>query len=177
MIDSAKRFRIYKRTTKMIDETIITVKYIAQPDEKTCWNASYKMMLDYKSNGAWNSKADHLPNDAQMRDRGIYDSEFSACRDNLKLSSTTYKAFLTADGVKEKLDMYGPIWFSGFWAEGHKHIVVVRGVREGYISAPEVFVNDPIRALKGAAAQGTWWPYSKFLNNLNRVSFACQHWA
>ena len=50
-------FRINNRTSQnIINEKLIDVTYIAQPDEKTCWKASYKMMLDY------NSKADNLPN-------------------------------------------------------------------------------------------------------------------
>jgi len=161
----------------MIDENVIPVNYIAQPDEQTCWYASYKMMLDYQSMGAWVGRADHLPNIAQMKQRGIYDSELATCRNSVGMSSTTYKSFLTADSVADMLDMYGPIWCSGFWAEGHKHIVVLRGIREGYFSAPEVYVNDPRRALHGAAAWGAWWSFDKFVKNLNRVPFAFQHWA
>jgi len=161
----------------LITERIITVKYIAQPDEKTCWNASYKMLLDWASSGAWNSRADRLPNDRLMRDRGILDSEFATCRNALSLNSSTYTAFLTPKGVRDKINMYGPIWCSGYWANGHKHVVVLRGIREGTFSAAEVFVNDPYRAFQGAAPVGTWWPFSKFVNNLNRVPFTCQHFA
>ena len=103
MIDFGNRFRIYKWTSQnRIDESIIPVTYIAQPDERTCWNASYKMMLDYRSMGRWNSKADNLPNDAQMRARGIYNSELRGCRDGLLFSSTNHKAFLTADSILRK---------------------------------------------------------------------------
>ena len=35
----------------MIDENTIDVKYIQQADPKTCWNAAYKMMLNYKGRG------------------------------------------------------------------------------------------------------------------------------
>ncbi|MEO8130156.1 MAG: papain-like cysteine protease family protein [Bryobacteraceae bacterium] len=161
----------------MIDENIIPVNYISQPDEQTCWYASYKMMLDYQSMGAWNARADHLPNMSLMRERGILDSELAPCRNHLGLSSTTYKSFLTAGGVADAIDRYGPVWCSGFWAEGHKHIVVLCGVREGYISAPEVYVNDPRRALHGAASKGTWWSFEKFVKNLNKVPYAFQHWA
>jgi hypothetical protein len=160
-----------------IPELIITVKYMKQADQKTCWNASYKMMLNYKKGVAGESEADNLPNDTEMRDRGIYDSEFPTCRNALKMSSTVYSGFKTASGINDKLTMYGPIWCSGFWADGHKHIVVLCGVREGYISAPEVFVNDPARALSGAQGRGAWWSLGKFANHLNPVPYACQHWA
>src|SRR4051794_39118857 len=141
----------------MIDELIIDVKYIQQPDQQTCWNASYKMMLNYSNGVAGESRADNLPNDAAMRDRGILDSEFVTCRNALALSSTVYTGFKTASSVNDKLTMYGPIWCSGFWANGHKHVIVLRGVREGYISAPEVYVNDPQRGLSGAEGRGAWW--------------------
>ena len=49
----------------MINEKLIDVTYIAQPDERTCWKASYKMMLDY------NSKADNLPNEASTTPRSL----------------------------------------------------------------------------------------------------------
>jgi hypothetical protein len=160
----------------MIDELIINVNYMQQADPRTCWNAGYKMMLNYKNGVAGESRADNLPNDTAMRDRGIYDSEFAACRNSLGLSSTVYTGFKTASSVNDKLAMYGPIWCSGFWADGHKHIIVLRGVREGYTSSPEVFVNDPGRGLAGAEGRGAWWSFGRFANHLNPVSFACQHW-
>src|SRR5882672_1337996 len=112
----------------MIDELIINVNYIQQADPRTCWNAGYKMMLNYKYGVAGESRADNLPNDTAMRDRGIYDSEFATCRNAVGLSSTVYSGFKTASSVNDKLTMYGPIWCSGFWADGHKHIIVLRGV-------------------------------------------------
>jgi hypothetical protein len=160
----------------MIDELTVNVKYISQPDAQTCWNASYKMMLNYKKGASDEARADSLPNDSAMRSRGILDGEFSACRNALGLSSSVYTGFQTASAVKDKLEMYGPIWCSGFWAEGHKHIIIVRGIREGYISAAEIFVNDPIRGYKGAEARGAWWPFTRYVNHLNPVPFACQHW-
>jgi len=58
-------------------EYIIEVPYIAQETNATCWNAAYKMMLKYKNKPV--SGADSLPNDAQMRERGILDPEFPVC--------------------------------------------------------------------------------------------------
>ena len=160
----------------MIDENIINVTYVQQADPRTCWNAGYKMMLNYKSGVGWESRADNLPNDAAMRDRGIYDSELAACRNALGLTSSVYTGFKSASAINDKLNMYGPIWCSGFWADGHKHIIVLRGVREGYFSSPEVFVNDPGRGLAGAEGRGAWWSLGRFANHINPVSFACQHW-
>lgn len=150
------------------------VPYIQQPDQITCWNACYKMMLKYKQKAE--TDADNLPNDAEMRTRGILDSEFATCRNKLGLSSTTYKALMTPEGLKEKLETYGPIWCSGFWADTHKHIVVVRGVRTNWTSDPEVYVNDPYRGLSGAKGRPSWWTWSRFEKLINPVSYACQHW-
>lgn len=134
------------------------------------------MMLNYKRGAAGESRADSLPNCAEMRDRGIYDSEFAECRNALGLTSSVYTGFKTASSINDKLTMYGPIWCSGFWADGHRHIIVPRGVREGYFSSPEVFVNDPARGLSGAEGRGAWWSLGRFANRLNPVPFACQHW-
>lgn len=155
-------------------EYTVDVPYIAQPNQTVCWNASYKMMLKWK--GKSESLADSLPNDAQMRQRGILDSEFFACRGALGLSSSVYTSFQTVEKLKEKLETYGPIWVSGFYCDGHKHIVVVRGVRKGWLSDPEVYVNDPYRGLTGAQARPAWWSFSRFSNKMNPVPFACQHW-
>jgi hypothetical protein len=157
-----------------IDEYTVDVDYLAQPDQKTCWNASYKMMLKYKKKVE--SLADSLPNDTEMRDRGILDSEFLSCRTSLGLSSTSYSCFKKAEDILAKLQTYGPIWVSGTYCDGHKHIVVLRGVREGYFSKPEVYVNDPYRGMTGAAARPAWWSLSYFAANLNPVAYACQHW-
>ena len=94
----------------------------------------------------------------------------------LGLTSTTCTAFKTPGKIQEKLEMYGPVWCSGFRADGHKHIVVLRGVRETWHSAPEVYINDPFRGLTGAKARPSWWSFSRFAYKLNPVPYACQHW-
>ncbi len=160
-----------------IDENTVDVKYIQQADPRTCWNAGYKMMLNYKGGAGWEPRADGLPNDTEMRDRGIYDSEFATCRNALGLSSSVYTGFKTASAINDKITMYGPIWCSGFWADGHKHVIVLCGVREGYFSSAEVLVNDPGRGLAGAQGRSAWWSLGRFANHLNPVSYACQHWA
>ncbi len=158
-------------------EVTKTVKYIAQETEATCWKAAYKMMLNYKSGEQAESKANNLPNDAQMRERGILDSEFPACRGALGLSSSTYKAFLTADGIKEKLETYGPIWVSGDYCEGkYKHIVILCGIRDHWVDETEVMINDPWSGFKHGLNKPRWIPLSRFTDRMNKVSFACQHW-
>lgn len=150
------------------------VPYYDQLDRRTCWNASYKMMLGFK--GRQERLADELPNDAKMRERGILDGEFPICRNALGLTSTSFSVFKTVDGLKDALERYGPIWCSGFWCDGHKHIVVVRGVRETWGCSPEAYVHDPYRAITGAAGRAAWWSFSRFSVHLNPVPFACQHW-
>jgi ABC-type bacteriocin/lantibiotic exporter with double-glycine peptidase domain len=150
------------------------VPYYQQPDQRTCWNASYKMILAYGCRKV--GLADELPNNAKMRERGILDSEFPICRNALGLTSTRYTALKTVDGLKNALELYGPIWCSGFWCDGAKHIVIVRGIREGVFSKPEVYVNDPYRAITGAEGRPSWWTFSRFSAYLNPVPFACQHW-
>jgi hypothetical protein len=104
------------------------------------------------------------------------DSEFYTCRAYIGLSSTRYTHLQTFGHLKDLLEMYGPIWVSGFYADGHKHVVVLRGVREGWISDPEVYINDPYRGITGAEARPAWWSYSRFQKRINPVTFACQHW-
>ncbi len=152
----------------------IEVPYVAQKDIPTCWNAAYKMMLLYK--GKDPTAADRLPNDKQMRDRGILDSEFMACRNQLGLSSSTYTAFASAEQIEEKLKSYGPIWVSGTYCEGHKHILVVRGVRSPFIGADEVWVNDPWSGFKFGLVQPRWIDLKNFVQRMNPVTAACQHW-
>ncbi|MCA9127720.1 MAG: C39 family peptidase [Planctomycetales bacterium] len=151
------------------------VPYIAQPTATTCWNAAYKMMLKYK--GKSELAADSLPNDEQMRKRGILDAEFVACRQKIGLTSSTYKAFLTADDIKTKLQTYGPIWVSGTYCESaYKHIVVLRGVRSPWIGDDEVYINDPYSGFKYGLDKPRWFPLDKFVSKINKVDFCCQHW-
>ncbi|MCZ2154260.1 MAG: hypothetical protein LC114_10255 [Bryobacterales bacterium] len=161
-------------------EYIVDVPYIQQPDQRTCWNAGYKMMLAYK--GKDQSLADNLPNDALMRERGILDTEFPVCRDKLGLTSSIYTAFNDPKVLKDKLKWYGPIWVSGFYCDDYKHIIVVRGIRipwysdEDDVTNWQVYVNDPYRSLAGAHGRPAWWSFTRFANKMNKVPFACQHW-
>lgn len=150
------------------------VPYISQGAVETCWNAAYKMMLKYK--GRDESAADRLPNDQKMRERGILDGEFHACRDALGLTSSVYTGFQTVDDLKYKLESYGPIWVSGFYCEGHKHIWIVRGVKDPLIGEAEVYINDPWSGFKYGLAKPRWVSFKTFKDKMNPVSFACQHW-
>jgi len=151
------------------------VPYIGQKDGATCWNAAYRMMLKWKSKDE--SAADRLPNDAQMRERGILDQEFAACRGAVGLISSTYTGFQTADDIKSKLESYGPIWVSGDYCEGkYKHIVILRGVRDPFIGDAEVYLNDPYSAFRYGLAKPRWMPLKTFVSKLNKVPYACQHW-
>ena len=51
----------------------LDVDYIKQETPTTCWNAGYKMMLRWTC--MYESMADKLPNDKQMRERGILDGQ------------------------------------------------------------------------------------------------------
>ncbi|MCC6366100.1 MAG: C39 family peptidase [Bryobacterales bacterium] len=156
-------------------EYIIEVPYIAQETNATCWNAAYKMMLKYKNKPV--SAADSLPNDAQMRERGILDPEFPVCRGALGLSSSTYKGFATVDDIKYKLETYGPIWVSGNYCEGrYKHIVVLRGVRDPWIGDAEVCVNDPYSGFRYGLIKPRWIALDTFVKKMNSAAFSCQHW-
>lgn len=156
-------------------EYILDVPYVAQDDYTTCWKAGYKMMLMWK--GSPPEAADHLPNASSMETDGIMDWQLPVCRHALQLSSTDYRAFLTEDGMTDKLQRYGPIWCSGFWAKKkHKHIVVVRGIRTHWVGDPDLYVNDPYQAFNGGRACGTWWTWESFTKLINPVAYACQHW-
>ncbi len=156
-------------------EYVVDCPYIAQPDQTSCWNASYKMLLRYRG---WDEGlADSLPEADKMHEDGIMDSQFHTCRDYIGLASTRYTYLKEFDNLKQVLEMYGPIWVSGFYAGGHKHIVVLRGVRSPwYSSDQDVYINDPYRGITGAEARPAWWSFSYFKRNINPVAFACQHW-
>ncbi|MBI4910710.1 MAG: hypothetical protein HY820_44260 [Acidobacteria bacterium] len=155
-------------------EYTVNVPYVAQKEIPTCWNAAYRMMLMYK--GKDPSAADQLPNDKQMRDRGILDSEFLACRNKLGMTSSTYKAFATADQIEEKLKFYGAIWVSGTYCEGHKHILILRGIKRPLIGSDEVLVNDPWSGFKYGLTKPRWIDLNTFVQKMNPVVGACQHW-
>ena len=86
----------------------LDVDYIKQETPTTCWNAGYKMMLRWTC--MYESMADNLPNDKQMRDRGILDVEFLTCRRKLGLQSANYEDLGTPDGLAKILEEHGPIW-------------------------------------------------------------------
>lgn len=157
----------------MSDHIVKNVPYIAQTTYETCWLAAYKMML------AWKNKpqdmAERLPNHETMRNNGILDSQFLICRSALGLMSSTYTGFKDADAIEGKLQSYGPIWVSGTYAKGHKHIVVLYGIR-GSGNGAEVLINDPATGMNISKPKPDWWPISWFANRLNPVAYSCQHW-
>jgi Papain-like cysteine protease AvrRpt2 len=160
----------------------LDVDYIKQETPTTCWNAGYKMMLRWTC--MYESMADNLPNDKQMRDRGILDGEFLTCRRRLGLQSANYEDLGTPDGLAKILEEHGPIWVAGYWATDFtmkgkpdfKHIVIIRGVKTHVFSEDEVYVNDPYRGYSGAAAAPSWWGWSRFWNKLHKVPDNCQYW-
>jgi hypothetical protein len=158
-----------------MEYTLSNITYIAQPDDKTCWLAAYKMMLKYK--GKPEVAAETLPNDTDMRQRGILDGEFLQCRTALGLCSSTYKGFLTVSDIEGKLKSYGPIWVSGKYCAGkYKHIVVVCGVRDTLLDGQQVYIADPWSGYVGARSAPRWIDLSTFKTNINQVPFSCQHW-
>ena len=151
------------------------VPYIGQKTPATCWNAAYKMMLKWKRREE--SNADSLPNEAAMRERGILDSEFLLCREKLGLTSSVASGFQTAEDIETKLNMYGPIWVSGDYCEGkYKHILILRGVRDPWVGAAEVFVNDPYSQFRYGLPHARWIDLKLFAKRMNKVHFSCQHW-
>jgi len=158
----------------MSDYIVKNVPYIAQTEYETCWLAAYKMMLAWK--GKPQTLAEQLPNHQSMRVTGILDGQFLSCRQALGLCSSSYTGFRNADAIEGKLQSYGPIWVSGMYAKkGHKHIVVLYGVR-GSGNDAEVLINDPATGMSITKPKPDWWPISWFSNRLNPVEYACQHW-
>lgn len=157
----------------MSDYIVKNVPYIAQTTYETCWLAAYKMMLAWK--GKPQTLAEKLPDHQIMRVNGIMDSQFLACRQALGLCSSTYTGFRDADAIEGKLKSYGPIWVSGTYAKGHKHIVVLYGVR-GSGNDAQVLIHDPATGMSIANPKPDWWPIGWFANRLNPVPYACQHW-
>jgi hypothetical protein len=89
-------------------ESTVDVPYIKQETSTTCWNASYKMMLRWTS--MYESMADQLPHDTEMRERGILDSEFGACRVKLGLQSASCNDLSTPEGIQsiwKRTDPFG----------------------------------------------------------------------
>lgn len=121
------------------------------------------MMLKYKNKDE--ALAGRLPGDKEMRQRGT-----------LGLTSSTHKGFLTVTDLKSKLESYGPIWISGEYCGGKKHIIVVRGVRDPWVGDPEVYINDPWSGFRYSLNNPRWISFKTFAGKINPVSFACQHW-
>lgn len=157
----------------MSEYIVSDVPYIAQNTYETCWLASYKMMLAWK--GKSKELAEQLPDHRKMRQEGIMDAQLLGCRKALNLSSSTYTGFRDEEAIESKLQKYGPIWVSGFFASGHKHIVVLYGVR-GSGSKAQVLINDPQTGMSITNPKPDWWSLGWFANRLNEVPYACQHW-
>ncbi len=151
--------------------TIWNAFYIAQTTPETCWHAAYETMVRYKAGNP--AVVDQLPNAKEMSERGIYDSEFMACASRIGLEGTRYTYFKDIGNVEYALQKFGPIWVSGFYASGHKHIVTLAGVDT---DDKKVYVNDPFRGWNGAEQRASWWDHGWFANRLNPVPWACQHW-
>jgi hypothetical protein len=145
--------------------------YVGQSTKETCWRAAYEMLLRYK--GMDPKLADNLPNNSDMRTRGILDSEFAGCAKALGLGGIRYTYFKAIENLDWALRTCGPIWVSGFYCDGYKHIVCVKGVD---VDDAKVLVNDPWRTFTGAKAKTVEWSFSYFANNLNPVPWACQLW-
>lgn len=159
-----------------MDEIVVAdVPYFAQKTYETCWLAAYKMMLAWRGNSK--DLADRLPNHQTMRRDGILDWQLPVCRKALGMSSSSYTGFTNAGDIGLKLENYGPIWISGFYADGHKHVVVLYGVR-GSGSSAQVLINDPQSGmnLSYGDPKPAWWNLSWFAARLNAVPYACQHW-
>lgn len=157
-----------------MEYVIQNVPYVAQDGVTTCWKASYKMMLKYRKLDV--SAADNLPASQAMVREGIKDYQFETCRTKLGLTSTNYKCFNTADNIEYMLRMYGPVWVSGFYCNGAKHIVVLRGVKDPFVGSAEVLLNDPWRGYKSGVCEPKWYDLQWFVDKMNPVMYACQHW-
>jgi hypothetical protein len=163
----------------MSEFTTKNTYYVGQVTKETCWAAAYETMIRHK--GGDPAKVKTLPNYKEMCSRGILDGEFAACRDHIGLTSTRYTFFKDITNLEHSLRTHGPLWVSGFYCEGHKHIVVIGGVRiddteDQDDDDNEILMFDPWRAYNGAKAEPKWFPYSYFRNKLNPVSYSCQHW-
>ena len=158
----------------MSEYIVSGVPYIAQTTYETCWLAAYKMMLAYK--GKSQQLAEQLPNHKEMRVNGIMDSQLLGCRKALELSSSSYTGYKDPESVGWKLRNYGPLWVSGKFAKGHKHIIVVYGIREPLFGEPELLIHDPQTGMSITNVKPEWIAHSWFANRLNPVPYACQHW-
>ena len=145
--------------------------YVPQKAPTTCWKAGYEMMIRYK--GGDPKLTDSLPNHAQMVQRGIMDSEFSDCAKHIGLGTVSHSWFQQFNNMVHAIRSWGPVWCSGFFLEGKKHIIVVKGVN---IDDQEIEYNDPWRAFTGALPKSTWRPFSWFAKNVNPVAGSCQVW-
>ena len=159
----------------------LPVPYIKQDTERTCWNAAYKMMLRYV--GKDESLADRLPKNSEMRNRGIYDSEFPDGKMWLGLRSCPTNTVSTPDALEAQLYEYGPLWCAGYYCPDltikngadYKHVVVIRGIETHWFKEATVLVNDPYRGYI-AQARPSEWSWSRFWVNLLKVPNNCQFW-
>jgi hypothetical protein len=145
--------------------------YVGQSTKETCWRAAYEMLLRHKAGDP--QKAFNLPNAAQMSTRGILDSEFATCAKELGLGGIRYTYFQAIENLEHALRNWGPIWVSGFYCEGAKHVVCVKGID---VDDEKVLVNDPWRSYTGAKGKAVQWSFSYFAKNINPVPWSCQLW-
>ena len=141
--------------------------YVPQKKPTTCWKAGYEMMIRYKAGDP--KKTDSLPRHSEMEERGILDKEFVECGQHIGLVGIKHEWFTDFNNMVHAIRYFGPVWCSGFFLQGKKHIIVIKGVN---IDDQEIEYNDPWRAFMGADAKSTWRSFAWFKKNVNPVPWS-----
>ena len=145
--------------------------YIGQSTVATCWRACYEVMIRYAVGDP--KTAYTLPDHKRMEKSGIKDPHFPVCAKALGLGGIRWHWFKDIENMNHALRCWGPVWVSGFYCDGHKHVVVVKGID---LDEKHILVIDPWRGYVGAKGKAVEWSFSYFRNRINPVPWSCQLW-
>ena len=120
------------------------MKLIPQRLRMSCWYASARMLINWRQNRAQASIFGLVPPELDAKCKEIRDDNRGI--NNTKIISMAQRIGLkvippmtpTADQIYDWLKEYGPLWVNG-----HKHIVVIAGIRWLPILGWELQVYDP----------------------------------
>ena len=116
----------------------LDVPFSPQMKSMSCWNASARMIWDYKHR--MSSNLNPLPK-VNVANKGISPKDFIRLAETLgmktigQVNMSYHPSFLI-----NLLQSHGPVWAAGYWY-GPAHVIVVTGAD----ASGKVYVNDPAK--------------------------------
>ena len=157
---------------------------MGQPDEATCWHASYRMMFMYlkRTTAELNPRLEAASIDWQHAQKaGLADTDYqkaAAALDFVGWSGKRFNAdpsffdFGVSDGAEQFLSelRLGPLWVSRKNASGY-HAVVAIGYDD---DTAKIIFNNPAPGPKHANEQRL--PANLFVRNISAANASVQAW-